>query len=174
MYSMQRQHLQELVQLWANNLNYYERQAASYDPSSVPLELSNNIQHAKRQIKDIEERLLSLDDRPGETIDIGEEVGRVIALFLRVDRQIGEMEQRIMRGEQKQRQITARLYPSVRRMLAIYLSSALMTIAAILWLVYEIRQYYLANPPQAIVITVAILALAFLIRWLPEPEDGER
>lgn len=57
-----RQHLQELVRTWRSNLNYYEAQASRYDPSSVPLELANNIHSAKLKIKELEEELLALSE----------------------------------------------------------------------------------------------------------------
>jgi hypothetical protein len=40
-------------------------------------------------------------------------------------------------------------------------------------MVAPVREWYLANPIQAAVISAAAIIVAFVVRWLPEADDEE-
>ena len=87
---------------------------------------------------------------------------------------VGRLEQRVEHHETTLRRILAAIDPGPRRRTAMALFWGILVALWSSWLIFDIREWYLSNPVQAIGISLAALLAAFIVRWLPEADrDGE-
>lgn len=85
---------------------------------------------------------------------------------------VGRLEQRVDGHEGTLRRILETIDPGPRRRTAIALFWGILVTLWSSWLIYDIREWYIANPVQAIGITLAAIIAAFVVRWLPEADRG--
>lgn len=76
---------------------------------------------------------------------------------------------RIKDHERRLSHVESKIMPPLKQRLSLCLFSALLAISVISWLIEEIRDYYLIYPGLGVTITLLLIALAILVKWLPEP-----
>lgn len=81
------------------------------------------------------------------------------------------IEHRVLTLEREVTWIKGVLKPGARQLLARVLFYGLLIIAWSMWMVKEIRDWLLLHPMQAVLITIALVCAALIIRWLPEDSD---
>lgn len=86
---------------------------------------------------------------------------------------VGRLEQRVDGHESMLQRIMAQIDPGPRRRTAMAIFWGILAVLAASWLIMEFRQWYLANPVQAVGITAAAIIVAFIVRWLPEADRGQ-
>lgn len=87
---------------------------------------------------------------------------------------VGRLEQRVDGHESTLRRILEMIDPGPRRRTAMALFWCILIVLWSSWLIVDIRGWYLANPVQAIGITLAAIVAAFVVRWLPEADHGDK
>lgn len=85
---------------------------------------------------------------------------------------VGRLEQRVDGHESTLRHILEAIDPGPRRRTAMALFWGILITLWSSWLIYDIREWYISNPVQAIGITLAAIIAAFVVRWLPEADRG--
>ena len=85
--------------------------------------------------------------------------------------EVGRLKQRVDTHETLLRRIMAELDPGPRKRTARTIFYAVLVALWSSWMVAPIREWYLANPIQAAVISAAAIIVAFVVRWLPEADD---
>jgi len=87
---------------------------------------------------------------------------------------VAPIEHRLSGLEDEVRRIWAALKPSPRQLVARVVFYALLAGLWSMWMVKEIRDWFLVHPTQAIIITLAMFVAALIIRWLPESDHDKR
>jgi hypothetical protein len=85
--------------------------------------------------------------------------------------EVGRLKHRVDTHETLLRRIMAELDPGPRKRTARTIFYAVLIALWSSWMVAPIREWYLANPIQAAVISAAAIIVAFVVRWLPEADD---
>lgn len=85
--------------------------------------------------------------------------------------EVGRLKQRVDTHETLLRRIMAELDPGPRKRTARTIFYAVLVALWSSWMVAPMREWYLANPIQATVISAAAIIVAFVVRWLPEADD---
>jgi hypothetical protein len=93
---------------------------------------------------------------------------------LRDDAPPAHIEHRVLSLEGEVRRIWALLKPSPRQLVARVVFYGLLFGLWSMWMIKEVRDWLIAQPAQAIVITLAMFVAALIIRWLPESDHDER
>lgn len=84
------------------------------------------------------------------------------------------LEHRVDGHESTLRRILEMIDPGPRRRTAMALFWGILIVLWSSWLIVDIRGWYLSNPVQAIGITLAAIVAAFVVRWLPEADHGDK
>lgn len=84
------------------------------------------------------------------------------------------LEHRVDGHESTLRRILEMIDPGPRRRTAMVLFWGILIVLWSSWLIVDIRGWYLSNPVQAIGITLAAIVAAFVVRWLPEADHGDK
>jgi len=84
------------------------------------------------------------------------------------------IEHRLTKLEDTVKALWERLYPGPRKIVANAAFYVLLALLWSTWMVKEIRDWMLAHPAQAIIISLALVLAALIIRWLPEDNHDER
>ena len=87
---------------------------------------------------------------------------------------VAPIEHRVSSLEVEVRRLWAALKPGPRLLVAKIVFYGLLVGLWSMWMVKEVRDWFLLHPAQAIVITLAVLLAALIIRWLPEDNHDER
>ena len=85
--------------------------------------------------------------------------------------EVGRLKQRVDTHENLLRRIMAEIDPGPRKRTARTIFYAVLIALWSSWMVAPIREWYIANPIQAAVISAAAIIVAFVVRWLPEADD---
>ncbi len=64
--------------------------------------------------------------------------------------------------------------PGARRVAGKLIFYGLLIVAWSIWMIGEVRAWLLANPVQAIIITLALGLAALIVRWLPEDGSNDQ
>lgn len=64
--------------------------------------------------------------------------------------------------------------PGPRQILAKVIFFGMLVAAWSMWMVKEVRDWFIIHPAQAIIITLALILSALIIRWLPEDDHDQR
>jgi len=83
------------------------------------------------------------------------------------------IEHRLTKLEDTVKHLWEKLNPGPRKIVAMATFYALIVVLWSTWLVKEFRDWMLDHPAQAIIISLALVVAALIIRWLPE-DDHER
>lgn len=86
---------------------------------------------------------------------------------------VGRLENQVERHETAIEWLRRNVDPGPRRRTAVMLFWAILLVLWSSWMILDIRLWYLANPVQAVGITVAALIAALVVRWLPEADNGD-
>jgi hypothetical protein len=84
------------------------------------------------------------------------------------------IEHRVLTLEEEVRRIWHKITPGPRQLVARIVFYSLLAGLWSMWMVKEVRDWLIANPAQAIVISLAMFVAALIIRWLPETDHDER
>lgn len=87
---------------------------------------------------------------------------------------VGRIEQRVDNHETLLKHIMSVIDPGPRRRTAMALFWGILVVLGASWLIVEFRMWYLANPVQAIGISLAAIVAALIVRWLPEADHGDK
>lgn len=88
--------------------------------------------------------------------------------------QPGHLEHRVTVLEKEVDWIKRLVKPGARQLIAKVIFFSLLVAAWSMWMVKEIRDWFLLHPLQAILITLALGTAALIIRWLPEDDHDQR
>ncbi len=83
------------------------------------------------------------------------------------------LEHRVTKLERDVLRLWSILKPGPRSLVARIVFYGLLFGLWSLWMVKEIRDWFLLHPGQAIVITLAMVVAALIIRWLPEDDNHD-
>ena len=84
------------------------------------------------------------------------------------------LEHRVTALEREVNWLKRLIKPGPRQLLAKVIFFAMLISAWSMWMVKEIRDWFLIHPAQAILITLALILSALIIRWLPEDDHDQR
>lgn len=85
-----------------------------------------------------------------------------------------DIERRLSALEDVVAWLVGRIDPTARQMVARLVFWALLVMGWSMWMVKEARDWLLSHPAQAIVITLAVIVAALIVRWLPEDGNVKR
>ena len=80
------------------------------------------------------------------------------------------IEHRVSTLERDVRRLWGVLQPSTRQMTAKLIFWGLLVSLWSMWMIKEVRDWLIAYPFQAVLITLALVVAALIIRWLPEDD----
>lgn len=83
------------------------------------------------------------------------------------------IEHRVTALEREVKKLWEVLRPGTRQVIARVIFYGLLVGCWSMWMIKEIRDWFFSHPTQAILITLALIMAALLIRWLPEDADHE-
>ena len=125
------------------------------------------------------ERRKTLSDRRIELATEREKVASDIAILhpgypLTVVANAPILEARVSALERDVRKIWGILRPTVRLWAARTICYILIVVTWSMWMIKELRDWFLLHPPQAVAITLSLILTAVIIRWLPEDDNEKR
>ena len=88
--------------------------------------------------------------------------------------EVGRLKQRVDNHETLLRCIMAEIDPGPRKRTARTIFYAVLIALWSSWMIAPIREWYVINPISAAVVTAAAIIVAFVVRWLPEADDGKQ
>lgn len=85
---------------------------------------------------------------------------------------VGRLEQRVDGHDTLLKRILAQVDPGPRRRTSCAIFWLILLVLWSSWMIVDIRVWYVANPVQAIGITLTAIVAALVVRWLPEADNG--
>ena len=86
---------------------------------------------------------------------------------------MGRLESRVQEHETAIQWLRRHVDPGPRRRTAVMIFWAILLVLWSSWMIVDIRAWYIANPAQAIGITLTAIVAALVVRWLPEADNGD-
>ncbi len=84
------------------------------------------------------------------------------------------VEERVTALERDVRRLWGMIKPGPRQAVARVVFFVLLGVCWSMWMIKEVRDWFIAHPLQAIAISLAMLVAALIIRWLPEDEHHDQ
>lgn len=84
---------------------------------------------------------------------------------------VGRLEQRVDGHDTLLKRILALVDPGLRRRTSTAIFWLILVLLWSSWMIVDIRAWYIANPVQAIGITLTAIVAALVVRWLPEADN---
>jgi hypothetical protein len=87
--------------------------------------------------------------------------------------EVGRLKQQVATHDTLLRRIMAEIDPGPRKRTARAIFYAVLIALWSSWMIAPIREWYFVNPVPAAVVTAAAIVVAFVVRWLPEADNGQ-
>lgn len=158
---IRRESLQRQLEIHRNNLAALEEQAASYG-LQIPLNVVNEIDHARREIEKLEQ-LLAQNNGSNVEMDIDSGYDALLSAMVYIQRRMEKLLTAVTEDRARVEVLWRRAHPSLKHRLAISTAVGFLVMTASLWYVKDFRDVLLSTPAMALLITAALLTVAPMV-----------
>ena len=167
---MENQQLSEILELWRENVQFYEYQIAL--KGSEDVELHNKLKFAKRRIQELQERIKD------NTVIADSEWQTLIPLLTDISRKVHEMDGRLFKMEKRVVKIERRVFPNAKTITFVLIAIFLILLASPLghWSYADLRGIYLSSPrgmALGIAVSIVMVIQAALLVWATHNDDDD-